>query len=187
VVSACRDSDDGLVSEMPGSSVDPLRSLALLDELYARHQSQGFGRVVQLLLALTFQGEGYRVVRNSVGVPDLVATKEDPPVGYAIEVKTGERKISLSPRDIQGVVSTGHVSIVAVLIFPDPQPHWLFLDARSIKAGTYAKHQLARKPKVPLEFDANAAFRTSLAAYHSTAMQGTSALSRAISSASDPG
>ncbi len=138
---------------------------------------------MQLLLALTFQGGRYRVVRNSVGVPELVATKVDPPVGYALEVKTGERKISLSPRDIEGVVSTGHVPIVAVLIFPDPQPHWLFLDARSIQPGTYAKHQLTRKPKVALEFDANATFRSILATYHSTAMQGTSALAYAISSA----
>lgn len=86
---------------------------------------------MQLLLALTFQCEGYRVVRNSVGVPDLVATRKDPPVGYAIEVKTGERKISLSPRDIHGMVSTGHVPIIALLIFPDPQSHLLFLGGRA--------------------------------------------------------
>lgn len=175
------------MSEMPSFSIDPLRGLALLDELYAQHQSQGFGRVMQLLLALTFQDEGYSVVRNSVGVPDLVATKEDPRLGYALEVKTGERKISLSPRDIQGVVSTGHVPVVAVLIFPDPEPHWLFLDARSVEAGTYAKHQLIRKSRVQLEFDANVTFRSTLAAYHSSAMQGTSALSRAISFPPDQG
>jgi len=171
---------------MPGFSIDPLRGLALLDELYAQHQSQGFGRVMQLLLALTFQDEGYRVVRNSVGVPDLVATKKDSRLGYALEVKTGERRISLSPRDIQGVVSTGHVPVVAVLIFPDPEPYWLFLDARSIEAGTYAKRQLIRKPKVPLVFDATAAFRKTLARYHFAAMQGTTALTQAISSAPDP-
>jgi len=140
---------------------------------------------MQLLLALTFQGERYRVVRNSVGVPDLVATKEDPALGYALEVKTGERKISLSARDIEGVVATGHVPAIAVLIFPDSQPHWLFLDARSIQPGTYAKHQLSRKPKVPLEFDVNATFRSTLAAYHPVAMQGTSALAEAISSSPD--
>jgi len=170
---------------MPGSSVEPLRGLALLDELYTRHQSQGFGRVMQLLLALTFQEAGYKVVRNSVGVPDLVATKEEPSFGYALEVKTGERKIPLSTRDIQGVVSTGHIPIVAILVFPDPEPHWLFLDARNIVPGVYGKHELARKPKVVLEFDANAAFTSTLAAHHSTAMQGTSALSHAISSAKD--
>ncbi len=175
------------MSDMPSPSVDPLRSLALLNELYARHQSQGFGRVMQLLLALTFQEAGYKVVRNSVGVPDLVATREEPPIGYALEVKTGERKIPLSPRDIQGVLSTGHIPVVAILVFPDPQPHWLFLDARNIAPGVYGKHQLARRPKVLLEFDANATFRSTLAAHHSTAMQGTSALSQAISSAQDPG
>lgn len=164
-------------------SADPLRGLALLDELYARHQSQGFGRVMQLLLALTFQEAGYRVVRNAVGVPDLVAQKEHAWVGYALEVKTGQGKISLSLRDIRGVISTGHVPVVAILIYPDPQPHWLFLDARSIQPGSYAKHQLARKAKAPLEFDANAAFRSALAVYHSTAMKGTSALSQAVHSA----
>lgn len=171
---------------MPESSVDPLRGLALLDEIYTRHQSQGFGRVIELILALMFQSKEYKVIRNSIGVPDLIATKEDTRAGYAIEVKTGERKISLSPRDIQGVISTGHVPIIAVLIFPDPQPHWLFVDARSIEPGTFMKHQLARKPKVTFEFDADAAFRTTLAAYHSIAMQGTTALSRAMSSASNP-
>lgn len=168
---------------MPGSDVDPVRGIALLDELYWRHRSQGFGRVIQLLLALTFHEAGYKVVRNSVGVPDLIATKEDPPIGYALEVKTGERKISLSPRDIQGVVSTGHVPVVAILVFPDPEPHWLFLDARNIAPGTYRKHELARKPKAALEFDANATFMNTLAAHHSTAMLGTSDLSQTFSSA----
>jgi hypothetical protein len=85
------------------------------------------------------------------------------------------------------VISTGHVPVVAVLIFPDPEPHWLFLDAGSVEAGTYAKHQLVRKPRVLLEFDANVTFRSTLAAHHSTAMLGSSALSRAISLPSDQG
>jgi len=182
VVFPYRGSVGWFVSGAAKSLVDPIRSLALLDELYAQHQAQGFGRLMQLLLALTFQDEKYRIVRNSVGVPDLVATKDNPRLGYALEVKTGTQKISLSPRDIQGVVSTGHVPVIAVLIFPDPLPRWLFVDARSIQPGTYAKHQLSRKPKVTLEFDANITFRSTLATYHQAAMQGASALAAAISS-----
>ena len=90
-----------------------------------RFGAQEFGQIVQTLLALTIRRAGYDVLRNTVGVPDLVVSRRNSNEGYAIEVKTGEKRISISQRDLDGVLSNGRAPVVAALFTSDPSPHWL--------------------------------------------------------------
>jgi hypothetical protein len=81
-----------------------------------------------------------------------------------VEVKTtAGGKVSLSQRDLDGVLNSGHTPVIALLDYPSSDPQWVFLDARSIKPGTFETFRLCRKPKVVLDFDANQLFRTLLA------------------------
>lgn len=155
---------------------DPVRCLALLSQLHARLGAAGFGRALQTLLGLTLQDAGFRVLRNAVGVPDLVASRPDGGNGFAFEVKTGEGAITLSERDLDGVRSTGHRPVVAALLFPDPRPRWLVVDASTLVPGMHPQLRLARRSQVDLGFDLDAAFRTALGVYHPRAMLGSEAL-----------
>ncbi len=159
---------------------DPARCLALLTALHERHGSQVFGQQMQRMLAQVFRRAGYTVTSNAVGVPDFVASRGTPPVGYAVEAKTGTHVI-LSERELAGIRASAHTAVVAVLLFPDFDPRWLLLDGRRIAAGMHPGHRLQREPVVALDFDANAEFRRVLAAFHEAALEGSRVLETAFS------
>lgn len=158
---------------------DPVRCLALLTTLHERHGPQVFGQQMQRLLAHTFRRAGYHVTSNAVGVPDFVASKGSPPIGYAVEAKTGTTLV-LSQRELEGVRTTAHIAVVAVLIFPDHEPRWMFIDGRAIDAGQHRPYRLVRRPSVRLDFDANDLFARTLAHLYESALAGARALELAI-------
>lgn len=158
----------------------PLRVVALLQQLDQRFGAQEFGQILQTLLALTIRKAGYEVLKNTVGVPDLVASRPDSREGYSIEVKTGATKIALSQRDLDGVLSSGKTPVVAALFMSDPSFRWLLADARSLKAGSYRRFELEAKPRVSLGFDVTEDFQRILLRTHAVSMEGPARLARLL-------
>ena len=104
------------------------------------------------------------MTKNPIGVPDILATRDSRSSGFALEAKTSEDgRIALHERELQGLLDTGLTPTVAVLSFPDREPHWIFVDARTLTSATYELNRLARKPRVDLGFDVNLVFRMILA------------------------
>jgi hypothetical protein len=169
-----------IVEPIPG----PGRSLALLNRLLDSHGPQVFGQIMQRLLAQTFKGAGYSISLNAVGVPDFIATKGFPPVGFAIEVKTGSGSTLLfSSRDLEGIRATGLAPVIAVLCFPAIEPQWVLLDARYLEPGTYRAVRLTRQPRAAPAFDVNSEFRQTLSLFHAAALANPQALKRALAAA----
>ena len=162
---------------------DSLRVLALLDDFNSRYGPQAFGQVMQRILAAAFECAGYTVTPNAVGVPDFTATKQSRDIGFSVEVKTtAGGKVSLSRRDLDGVLNSGHTPVIALLDYPSSDPQWVFLDARKIKPGALEVFRLCRKPRVALDFDANLLFRSLLAQCSKAAMEGKEVLEEALKS-----
>lgn len=63
----------------------------------------------------------YTVRPLRLRVPDIVVATGSPPVGYAVEAKTGTALL-LSGRELEGIRSSAHTAVVAVLVFPDRAP-----------------------------------------------------------------
>lgn len=135
-------------------------AFARLDELYQSIGPQAFGSLMQRVLAGCFEGAGFEVISNPVGVPDLIVRRrsEDP---TAIEVKTGNPVI-LSRRDLSGVTAALPRAAIAVLVFPDLDPRWVFVDAHTLMPGKWESWQLRAKPQVDIGFDHKQALRKCL-------------------------
>jgi len=169
---------------MEDPTLDPARCLALLNELLDGHGPQVFGRVMQSLLAETFQRAGYSVSMNAVGVPDFTAVKRVPHSSFAIEAKTGSGStVVLSDRDLEGVRSTGWVPVIALLLFPATEVGWVLLNASHLLAGSHRTLRLIRQPYVILDFDVNLGFHKTLSMFHSIAMEDPKALKQALGAA----
>jgi len=136
---------------------------------------------MQTLLALSFRHAGFQILKNAVGVPDIQAFRSEAPPGFAIEAKVGDTTISLSARDLEGVVSSQRNPVVAAFFLSDPVPHWWMVDARSLKARTYRRFEVAAKPSVDVGFDVTEAFSRVLASEFSYAIEGQGPLSRLLS------
>lgn len=163
---------------MENQRPDPLRVVALVHQLQDRFGPQEFGQIVQTLLGLTFQQAGFEVLRNTVGVPDLLLSRPDIRVGYAIEVKTGEERITLSQRDLDGVIAGGQTAVLAALFLSDPSLRWYTVDARHLRPIGYRRYELESKPPIDFGFNLAANFSVVLAKHHSVSMEGPGPLAR---------
>lgn len=153
-------------------ALSPARTLVLLRRLHDRHGAQGFGRVCQTLLAISFKSAGFEVTKNPVGVPDILARRAGPSGGFAIEAKTSEeRRVTLQERELKGLVDSGLVPALAILSFPEPDPLWYLIDATKVAPGNYEVIHLARRPRVDVGFEVNSVFRTVLAERADSAME----------------
>jgi hypothetical protein len=165
---------------MNGPTPDSLRVIALVQELRDRFGAQELGQIMQTLLAISFRRAGFNVIKNAVGVPDIQAFRSDLPIGFAIEAKTGENAVALSTRDLDGVLSSGRTPVVALFFLSDPSPRWWLIDAKSLKAGTYRRHEIQAKPSVGVGFDVTAQFSRVLASSFSVATEGPAPLARLL-------
>lgn len=163
-----------------GKGPDPLRVLALIQQLDAGFGSQQLGQIMQTLLALTFQRAGFTVIKNAVGVPDLQAFEPGKHVGYAMEAKTGDTSITLSKRDLDGVKSTNRIPVVAAYFLSDPTPRWWLIDARSLRPTAYRRYELEPKPTVDVGFDLNSTFFSVLVDCFDVAVEGPVPLARLL-------
>jgi hypothetical protein len=141
----------------------PARTLVLLRRIHDKYGPQGFGRVSQTLLALSFQAQGFRVTKNPVGVPDIMARRQTPAGGFAIEAKTSQEwRVTLPERELKGLTDSGLTPTLAVLSFPDRDPQWFLIDAKDLSTGTYEIARLVRHARINVGFDVNLVFRTVL-------------------------
>lgn len=162
-------------------SLTSTRCIALLDALLDEHGAQGFGRIMQKLLAHCFRREGYWVLSNAIGVPDFVAVRPGSTEGLAVEAKTATGgKLHLNDRELEGVNLAEHRPVVAVLLFPDLVPRWVCLDAHALRAGDLGLPSVVRKPRVALDFDLDHRFRAVLAEFHEAAMASSYVLDHAL-------
>jgi hypothetical protein len=159
---------------------DPLRVLTLVRELDEEFGAQQFGQIMQTLLALSFQREGYTVIKNAVGVPDLQAFRSSTPGGFAIEAKTGDMSITLAKRDLDGVRSASRVPLVAVFFLSEPTPRWRMIDANSLRPATYRRYELDTKPTVDVGFDVTGTFSRVLVDSFPIAIEDPGALARLL-------
>jgi hypothetical protein len=136
--------------------------------------------MMQTLLALSFQRAGFTVVKNAVGVPDLIVFQPGKPGGYAIEAKTGDASITLSKRDLDGVKSTDRNPLVAAYFLSDPTPQWRLVDARSLRPAAYRRYELDPKPTVDVGFDLNSTFSNVLIECFRVAIEGPGPLARLL-------
>ena len=165
---------------MPDPAPNPLRILALVQQLQDHFGPQEFGQIMQILLALAFRRAGFQVVKNAVGVPDLQAFRAGVSPSFAIEVKTGETIVALSKRDLAGVMSKGGTPAIAAFFLSDPTPRWWLIDARSLKATTYRRYEISAKPIVEVGFDVTEQFSRMIAETFSIAMEGPGPLARLL-------
>lgn len=121
---------------------------------------------MQTLLAITFLRLGFKVIKNSIGVPDLLIQKAEKELGYAIEVKTSKEKVTLNQRELEAIKSINHEPVLAFLDYPAINPQWHFIDAKSIPKGTYERRDLFHKTKAMAGNEINDEFRKVLSMYH---------------------
>jgi len=159
---------------------DSLRVLTLVRELNDGLGAQQFGQLLQNLLALAFKKEGFTVLRNAVGVPDLQVYGRASPEGYAIESKTGDTSITLSRRDLDGVMSTNRTPVVAAYFLSDPTPRWWLVDARVLRPMAYRRYDLESKPAVDVGFDVTAIFARLVVSNLRIAIAGPGAVARLL-------
>jgi hypothetical protein len=139
------------------------RTIFQLDSLYNSLSPQEFGRVMQQLLACTFAATKFRVIENTIGVPDFTATTTL--VGgisetFAVEVKTTDKsKLSLTQRDLDGILTPGQTGILAVLMFPAITPRWLLISAGGVSSRSWEIRHLKGMPNIDVGFDVDTLFQ----------------------------
>lgn len=135
---------------------------------------------MQQVLACSFEAAGFRVVENTVGVPDFTATSsitDGNDQTIAVEVKTSDKsKISLTQRDLDGIRTPGQTGVLAVLMFPAMNPRWLLNSADSISPGSWEIRHLGMKPQVNVGFDVDNMFHRATAGLETHLVPGGSEL-----------
>lgn len=165
---------------MASASPDPTRVATLVHQLRTRFGPQELGQVMQTLLALSFQAEGFQVVKNAVGVPDLQAYREDSPPGFAIEAKTGDVSVTVSQRDLNGVLKTPRTPVLAAYFLSDPVPRWWVISAMGLRPISYRRYELQGRTPVMVGFDVTDRFSQTLLVHYRTAIEGPSPLARLL-------
>ncbi len=139
------------------------RTIYQLDSLYKMLSPQEFGRVMQQVLACSFEAAGFHVIENAIGVPDFTATSpriDGESHTISVEVKTTDKsRIVLTQRDLDGILNPGQTGVLAVLVFPAMNPGWLLIQAESVSARSWELRHLAIKPQVDVGFDVNTMFQ----------------------------
>lgn len=151
------------MDELQGDRKRINRTIYQLDSLYRTLSPQEFGRVMQQVLACSFEAAGFHVIENTVGVPDFTATSpmmNGQSHTIAVEVKTTDKsKIVLTQRDLDGILNPGQTGLLAVLVFPAMNPGWLLIPAESVSSRSWELRHLAMQPQVDVGFDLNMMFQ----------------------------
>lgn len=156
------------------------RIYSLLDSLNKKFGPHDFGRLCQILLAITFKTMGYKVSPFQLsGRPDMVVVKEDK--GFCIEVKAPTcNQVTLKKEDIEGVCNQGYLPIICINTYPEVKPKWIFLDANKIKHGTYRSTSLEKYNIKDIQAEINNTFSLILEKYHENGLNGVDCLRRIL-------
>ena len=150
------------------------RIWAAVNELSNIHNASEFGRLAQVLLALTFQDAGFKLSHfQQVGRPDFVAQRNDQ--DFAVEVKAPSgNEVLIKREDLMGVRNLGHPPVVAVLTYPMLDTRWLIVACGSLIPRLYEKIELTKYDLNNLSEEINVSFLSVLGKYREQAMLGSS-------------
>ncbi len=141
----------------------PVETKKMLDDIGSRH-SVHYGKIVQKLLALTFQRMGFEIpeVRCVEGVDiDMIHPEKD--LRYSLEVKTGQdMTIQLADKDVQGLErrkKDGYETFYAVLCKPlCVCEGWIIFPSDGVPTGRLSPLRYCRTSHKELCREANSVF-----------------------------
>lgn len=142
-----------------------------MEKLNKKHGARQFGHICQIFLALALIKIGFKIpVFNTVGRPDIEAILGNE--RYSIEVKTGDKEIGLTDKDVDSIRKPGYEPVLAVFTYPELECSWIMASATSLSSGSFYKSELKVLSIRPLEKKVNKAFRDIVdknfdVAYHS--------------------
>jgi hypothetical protein len=160
------------------------RIWAAVNQVESRLTPTDFGRLAQVLLALSFQEVGFSINHfQQVGRPDFLAEKGSQE--YAVEVKAPVGStVLLKEEDLLGVNNLGAVPMVAVLTYPDIDAQWLLLPSNSVSPHVYQKTMLKKYNMTTLSREVNESFLSVLDKDRDLISKGASNLRKLIRNAS---
>jgi hypothetical protein len=155
-----------------------------VNEVAIRLTPTEFGRLAQVILALSFQGIGFSINHfQQVGRPDFLAERRTQM--YAVEVKApGGNEVILKKEDLMGVENLGHQPILAVLTFPELDAQWLVLPSGGISPHAYQKTSLKKYNMSELSQEVNESFLNVLINHRNEISRGASDLRKLMRSTS---
>lgn len=155
-------------------------TFSTLKRLEEKYGPRGFGRVCQVLLGLTFKELNFIVsLFQQVGRPDIIAIRGHDK--YAIEVKTAiADMITIKEKDLNGIKSSGHYPVLAVLLYPSAEPKWLMVDAKKMHEGRFYKVELEQYSIKFLGKEINITFPIVVKKYYEIAENSISALRQMV-------
>lgn len=129
-----------------------------LEKLNKKYGPRQFGQICQIFLALTLIKIGFKIpVFNTVGRPDMEAILENE--RYSIEVKTGDKEIGLTDKDVDSIRKPRYEPVLAVFTYPDLECSWIMASAMTLSSGTFYKSELKELSIRSLDKRVNKAFR----------------------------
>ncbi len=154
------------------------RLYSLLDETNKKFGPHDFGRLCQILLAITFRHMGYKISLFQLsGRPDIIVVKNN--AGFCIEVKAPTcNEVTIKKEDILGVCNQGYPPALCVNTYPEVKPKWLFLDANKLKSGTFRSSSLERYNVKEIQDEINKTFPKVIEKYQEHILNGTNCIRR---------
>ncbi len=153
------------------------RTWVLLKEIQQKLGPAEFGRVCQILFAMTLLRLGFRIsVMQLSGRPDIAARRRKT---FAFEVKapSGDR-VLVAVEDLRGVRDQGDVPAIAVLTYPDMRCEWILADAASLSAGVHEKAVLRQRSLRVWQGKVNKVFPDVVSEFRDEAKRGVRSLKR---------
>ena len=160
------------------------RIWAAVNEVASGLAPTEFGRLAQVLLALSFQETGFSINHfQQVGRPDFLAERRTQM--YAVEVKApGGDDVMLKKEDLMGVENLGHQPILAVLTYPELDAEWIVLPSSGIPPHAYRKTSLKKYNMPELAQEVNESFLNVLVKHREAITRGATDLRKLIKSTS---
>lgn len=158
------------------------RIWAAVDEFAPRFEPTEFGRVAQVLVALSFEEIGFSINHfQQVGRPDFLAVRGAQE--YAIEAKAPIRdEVLIKKEDLMGVEDLRHTPVLAVFTYPELDAQWIILPCSGIPPHAYQKTAL-KKYRIPeLSSEVNKSFLRVIVRHREAIPSGASELRKLIRS-----
>lgn len=146
-----------------------LRLSSLIDNLILELGEIDGGKILQILLAITFVRIGFKITLFQLtGEPDFIAASSDI---LNVEVKTTQNnKISVDDKILRSA------SVLAVMFIDPTDTKWIIVDTKNLHKGNYNKFDLQRVKLQDLEQKVNKTFITVFEEYLKYAENGVDAL-----------
>ena len=153
---------------------------AAVEEVASKLTPTEFGRLAQVLLALSFQEIGFSINHfQQVGRHDILAVRGTQE--YAVEVKAPTRdEVMIKKEDLMCVENLRHIPILAVFTYPELDAQWVVLPSRGIQPRSYQKASLKKYRMPELSAELNESFLKVVAKQREAISNGASELRKLI-------